>query len=53
MGRPFVREGWCRVCSKQRPIVRQYLQGAACDACATVRKEAAAALAEAAKKNQS
>lgn len=49
IGRPFVKNIGCRICGKQRPIVRQYLDGAACDACEAVRKEARAAKAAAAK----
>ena len=34
LDRPFERDIICNVCGEEKPIVRLYLQGPACDACA-------------------
>lgn len=36
--RPFERDVVCNVCGEEKPIVRLYLQGPACDECAEKRE---------------
>jgi hypothetical protein len=37
MGRPFDRDIICNVCGEEKPIVRLYLNGPACDDCNAAR----------------